>query len=73
MFINSGRHRRGLPTDVRCIGCSAATRNYSIFVGRSVGSGASGGRFQSRVPPRTTALAVRPLLEGNEWKPRSAS
>ena len=73
MFINSGRHRRGMPTDIRCIGCSASTRNYSIFVGRSVDSGAVGGHFSSRVPPRTTALAVRPALDGNQWTPRSAS
>jgi hypothetical protein len=73
MFINSGRHRRGLPTAIRCVGCSAATRNYSIFVGRSVESGAVDGRFSSRVPPKTTALAVRPTLDGNAWIPRSAS
>ncbi len=70
MFINSGRNRRGLPTQVQCIRCTAATRNYSIFVGRSIDSGAQRGSFSSRVPPRTTASAVRAVLQNNEWTRR---
>jgi len=72
MFINSGRNRRGLPTQVQCIGCTAATRNYSIFVGRSVDSGARQSSFSSRVPPRTDEHAVRAVLQNNVWKPRSS-
>lgn len=70
MFINSGKNRRGLPTEVQCIRCTAATRNYSIFVGRSVDSGARQGSFSSRVPPRTTASAVRAVLQNNAWTRR---
>ena len=72
MFINSGRNRRGVPTQVQCIDCTAATRNYSIFVGRSIDSGAQHGSFSSRVPPRTTASAVRAVLQNNAWKRRSS-
>lgn len=71
MFINSGSHRRGIPTGVQCRNCVASTRNYSIFVGRSLESGASGGRFSSRVRPRATGLAVRPILSDNGWTPRT--
>lgn len=72
MFINSGRNRRGLPTQVQCIKCTAATRNYSVFVGRSVDSGAQRSTFMSRVPPRTTASAVRAVLQNNEWTRRQS-
>jgi hypothetical protein len=70
MFINSGKNRRGIPTQVQCIECTAATRNYSIFVGRSVDSGARQGTFSSRVPPRSDSSAMRAVLQSNVWTHR---
>jgi hypothetical protein len=71
MFINTGRGRRQVPSNVQCDACQAATHNYSVFVGSSVGSGAIGGVFTSRVPPRATSRAVSPVLAHNVWTRRS--
>jgi hypothetical protein len=71
MFVNSGRRRRSLPTSIVCSGCRATTRNYSVFVGRSVASGIRGGTFSSRVRPRATDAAVEPLLGQAAWSKRA--
>jgi len=71
MFVNSGRNRRSLPTAIVCSGCRATTRNYSVFVGRSVSSGVRGGTFSSRVRPRATDAAVEPILGHAEWSKRA--
>jgi hypothetical protein len=71
MFINTGRGRRQVPSNVQCIACRATTNNYSVFVGSSVGSGAIGGVFTSRVPPRATSDAQSPVLTGDAWTRRS--
>jgi hypothetical protein len=70
MFVNMGRGRRQVPHGIRCIDCAASTHNYSIFVGASVGSGAVGGRFRSRVPPHVTHSAVSPDVVGDSWTSR---
>jgi len=70
MFVNTGRGGREVPHEIRCIGCSASTNNYSIFVGSSVGSGAVDGHFRSRVPPHITHSAVSPDVSGDSWTSR---
>jgi hypothetical protein len=71
MFINTGRGRRQVPSNVQCIACRAVSNNYSVFVGSSVGSGAIGGVFTSRVPPRATSGALSPVLTRDAWTRRS--
>lgn len=71
MFINWGRSRHQKPEDIVCEQCHAETNNYSISVRNSVRSGAIGGSFVSRVPPRATANATSPVLQHNGWQPRS--
>lgn len=71
MFVNSGKHRRSTPTAIVCTGCRARTRNYSVFVGRSISSGIRGGTFRSRVRPRATPSAVSPLLAQGAWSRRT--
>lgn len=73
MFINTGRGKRQVPSGIRCYGCAASSHNYSIFTGSSVQSGAVGGTFTSRVPPKATRSAVAPLLAGNHWTPRAGT
>ena len=70
MFINWGRRKREKPVDIVCRNCTAETHNYSVSVRNSVGSGAVGGSFVSRVPPRATAAATDPILSGNHWTQR---
>jgi hypothetical protein len=70
MFVNTGRGGREVPHGIQCISCTASTNNYSIFVGSSVGSGAVGGTFRSRVPPHTTQSAVTPVISANSWTRR---
>jgi hypothetical protein len=71
MFVNTGRGGRGVPREIQCIDCTASTNNYSIFVGSSVGSGAVGGTFRSRVPPHATPNAVAPAVAANSWTRRA--
>jgi len=70
MFVNRGARGRGIPRGIRCERCNAVTRNYSVFVGHSVASGATASTFVSRVRPRATDQAAAPVLGGNTWKPR---
>jgi hypothetical protein len=71
MFINWGRSRHQKPEDIVCEQCHAETNNYSISVRNSVRSGAIGGSFVSRVPPRATPKATSPVLQNNGWHARS--
>jgi hypothetical protein len=73
MFINWGRKRHQKPDGIVCRDCTASTHNYSVSVRNSIRSGAVGGTFESRVPPRATAVAIDPVLSGNDWKPRPGS
>jgi hypothetical protein len=70
MFINWGRRRHEKPKDVVCEHCRAESRNYSVSVRNSVRSGAVGGSYVSRVPPRATANATDPVLKGYAWHQR---
>jgi hypothetical protein len=67
MFINRGNHRRGVPTGIVCDSCRAETRNYSIFIGHSIDSGAKDSTFVSRVRPRHLPQAVHPVESQNTW------
>jgi hypothetical protein len=67
MFINRGKHRRGLPTGIVCDSCRAETHNYSIFIGNSIDSGARGSTFVSRVRPKHLPQAVHPVESQNRW------
>jgi len=71
MFVNTGRGGHQVPHGIQCIGCTASTNNYSIFLGHSVGSGAVGGTFVSRVPPHATPNAVAPAVAANSWTRRA--
>jgi hypothetical protein len=67
MFINRGNHKRGLPTGIVCDSCRAETRNYSIFIGHSIDSGARDSTFVSRVRPKHLPQAVHPVESQNTW------
>jgi hypothetical protein len=70
MFINWGRRQKEKPEDVVCEYCRAATNNFSVSVRNSIRSGALGGQYSSRVPPRATATATEPVLKDNAWRRR---
>lgn len=67
MFINRGNHKRGVPTGIVCTGCRAQTRNYSVFIGHSIRSGAEDSTFVSRVRPKVLPEAVDPVADKNTW------
>ena len=67
MFINRGNHKRGLPTGIVCDSCRAETKNYSVFIGHSVDSGATHSTFVSRVRPKHLPQALHPLESRNSW------
>ena len=73
MFINWGRKRHQKPEDIVCWDCKAMTNNYSVSVRGSIRSGAVGGSYESRIPPRATAVAIDPVLRENDWTPRPGS
>ncbi len=72
MFINRGNHRHGLPTGILCVSCQARTRNYSVFIGNSVDSGARESNFVSRVRPKHLPQARSPVEIQNTWIAASA-
>lgn len=72
MFINWGRQRKQKPQDVVCDDCQAESHNFSVRVGNSIRSGAVGGSFVSRVPPRATAEAKDAVLNDTAWHRRPA-